>query len=220
MAHQKPSWQDNLWAWPSRNFTIKPGNFVDLEKNWIAASLSLLATRVLRQSAEQIRVILIIATLFLLSSCGFKPIYKTTNNKTYELLQKIELARPSTIEGAEFYNQLKNMIPPSLPAEYILETKLNFSQDFSIIEKNSDVLREVIALKVSYLLKEKVTDRIITSGRFTRLSSYNTSFSTYTNLTQNQQSILHLATISAEEVRNRIILYIENSQKSARQNYQ
>ena len=157
--------------------------------------------------------ILVVATLFLLISCGFKPIYKTTNNKTYEFLQEIELTQPSTIEGAEFYNQLKNIIPPSLPAKYILETKLNFSQDFSIIEKNSDALREIITLKVSYILKEKINDKIITSGKFIRLSSYNTSFSTYTNLTQNQQSLMHLAIISAEEVRNRIILYIENSQK-------
>jgi hypothetical protein len=157
--------------------------------------------------------ILVVATLFLLISCGFKPIYKTTNNKTYEFLQEIELTQPSTIEGAEFYNQLKNIIPPSLPAKYILETKLSFSQDFSIIEKNSDALREIITLKVSYILKEKINDKIITSGKFIRLSSYNTSFSTYTNLTQNQQSLMHLAIISAEEVRNRIILYIENSQK-------
>ena len=97
--------------------------------------------------------ILVVATLFLLISCGFKPIYKTTNNKTYEFLQEIELTQPSTIEGAEFYNQLKNIIPPSLRAKYILETKLNFSQDFSIIEKNSDALREIITLKVSYILK-------------------------------------------------------------------
>jgi len=88
--------------------------------------------------------ILVFATLFLLISCGFKPIYKITNNKTCELLQEIELAQPSTIEEAEFYNQLKNIIPPSLAAKYILETKLDFSQDFSIIEKNSDALREII----------------------------------------------------------------------------
>jgi hypothetical protein len=79
--------------------------------------------------------ILVVATLFLLTSCGFKPIYKTTNSKSYEFLQAIELTQPSTIEGAEFYNQLKNIIPPSLVAKYILETKLSFSQDFSIIEK-------------------------------------------------------------------------------------
>lgn len=157
--------------------------------------------------------ILIVAILFLLGSCGFKPIYKTTNTKTYELLQKIELAPPSTIEAAEFYNQLKNIIPPALNAAYTLESKLQFSQDFSIIQKNSDVLREIITLKVSYTLKEKMTDRIVTSGKFTRLSSYSTSFSTYENLNKNQQIITNLAIVSAEEVRNRIILYIENSKK-------
>ena len=79
-------------------------------------------------------IILIMATLLVISACGFKPVYKTTDNKTYELLQKIELAPPCTIEGAEFYNQLKNIIPPtSLHANYILESKLQFTQDFSII---------------------------------------------------------------------------------------
>ena len=170
-------------------------------------------SNVLRRGVTQIRVILIVATLFVLSACGFKPVYKTTDSKTYELLQKIELAPPYTIEGAEFYNQLKNIIPPSLHADYILESKLQFAQDFSIIQKNSDVLREIIILKVSYTLKEKITDKTITSGKFTRLSSYNTSFSTYENLNRNQQTLTNLAIISAEEVRNRIILYIENSQK-------
>ncbi len=154
--------------------------------------------------------IMTVATLFLLSACGFKPIYKTLDNKTYELLQKIEIAPPGTIEGAEFYNQLKNIIPPSLPANYILETKLQFSQDFSIIQKNSDVLREIVTLRVSYTLKEKMTDRTILSGTFTRLSSYNTSFSPYANSTKNQQVLMNLAIISAEEIRNRIILYIED----------
>ena len=158
--------------------------------------------------------ILVVATLFLLISCGFKPIYKTTNNKTYELLQEIELAQPSTIEGAEFYNQLKNIIPPTaLHANYILESKLQFTQDFSIIQRNSDVLREIVTLKVSYTLKEKMSGKTITSGKFTRLSSNNTSFSPYENLNKNQQTLTNLAIISAEEVRNRIILYIENSPK-------
>jgi len=159
-------------------------------------------------------IILIMATLLVISACGFKPVYKTTDNKTYELLQKIELAPPCTLEGAEFYNQLKNIIPPtSLHANYILESKLQFTQDFSIIQRNSDVLREIVTLKVSYTLKEKMTGKTITSGKFTRLSSHNTSFSPYENLNKNQQTLTNLAIISAEEVRNRIILYIENSPK-------
>ena len=58
-----------------------------------------------------------------------------------------------------------------------------------------------------------MTGKTITSGKFTRLSSNNTSFSPYENLNKNQQTLTNLAIISAEEVRNRIILYIENSPK-------
>ncbi len=213
----KPSWRCFL------SFPRKRESRIKQLKTWIPAFAGMtlvlkpnkfgMAFCVLRQGAKRIRIILMMATLFVLSACGFKPVYKTTDNKTYELLQKIELAPPCTIEGAEFYNQLKNIIPPPLHTEYILESKLQFSQDFSIIQRNSDVLREIITLKVSYILREKMTDKTITSGKFTRLSSYNTSFSTYENLNKNQQTLTNLAIISAEEVRNRIILYIENSQK-------
>jgi hypothetical protein len=160
---------------------------------------------------QNFRSILIVIVLFFLGSCGFRSVYKTTDNKTYEFLQKIELTPTQTVEGAEFYNQLKNILPPSLAAIYILETKLAFSQDFSVIQKNSDILREMVTLKVSYIVKEKATDRTITSGNFTRLSSYNTSFSLYSNTSTNQQILTHLAIIAAEEVRNRIILYIESN---------
>lgn len=157
------------------------------------------------------RSILFCLIFFSLSSCGFRPVYKVSNNKTYDFLKKIELAPINTIEGAEFYNQLKNIIPPASKAQYILETTLLYSNGFSIIESNSDVLREMITLNVKYKIKDKFNDKIIMSGKFTRLSSYNTNSSLYANSERNQQALIDLAITAAEEVRNRIILYIENN---------
>lgn len=158
-------------------------------------------------------LLLNIVALLLLSSCGFRPVYKKETGGSYEILQKIELSPINSVEGAEFYNQLRNIFPHSLTSDYRLESHLSFSQAFTILQKNSDVLRETLKVQVTYSLREKATDSVITSGAFSRLSSYNTTFSPYNNAIKKQDILKNMAIASAEEVRSRIILYLENNKK-------
>jgi hypothetical protein len=143
----------------------------------------------------------------MLSSCGFTPVYKTENN-SYRFLQKIEILPINSLEGSEFFNQLKNIFPPSGSYDYTLATSLSFSKNFSVIQINSDILREAVTLHVIYTLREKNSDKIIVSGSFSRLSSYNTTFSPYNNEMIEQNIQKNMAIIAAEEVRNRLLLYI------------
>lgn len=159
------------------------------------------------------KLVLIIISIFSLTSCGFKPIYKKQSNLTYDFLQAIEIIPIASPDGADYYNHLKNILPPGQNTKYYLETTLSYLKDYSIIQRNSDVLREVVTIKVSYKLFETSTQELITSGHFSRLASYSTNFSPYSNQTNQQETQKLLAIMSAEEVRNRIILFFENRKK-------
>lgn len=160
-----------------------------------------------------LKVVILLIYIFSLTSCGFKPIYKTQSNPTNNFLQSIEITPIASPDGADYYNHLKNILPTEQKPKYKLETTLSYIKDYSIIQKNSDVLREVVTIKVSYKLLDSKTQKLVTSGYFSRLASFSTNFSPYSNQTNQQEIQKLLAIMSAEEVRNRIILFFENSKK-------
>jgi hypothetical protein len=160
---------------------------------------------------QYIYSLLIIFPLLFLSSCGFSSIYKEHNNPTRSALENIDVEMINSIEGADFYNHLQNILPHGPAAKYTLTTNCAFIKSISIIQKNSDVFRELITIKLSYKLRNKITGDKITSGSFSRLSSFNTAFSPYSNLVSKQDIQKNLAIMSAEEVRNRIMTFLQNN---------
>jgi len=159
------------------------------------------------------KIIAAFFVLFSLASCGFRPVYKTELNPTNDFMQAIDILPISSPEGANYYNHLKNIFPIGSTPKYTLKTSLSYDKDFSIIQKNSDVLREVVTVKVNYKLTESATDKIIVSGKFSRIASYSTNFSPYGNQANQQEIQNTLAIMSAEEIRNRLILFIEHKKK-------
>jgi hypothetical protein len=151
--------------------------------------------------------------LFSITSCGFKPIYKASLNPTYDYLQNIEITPISSPEGADYYNHLKNIFPTTLHAKYKLNTSIVYSKDFSIIQRNSDVTRELVTVLVKYDLIDTESEKVITSDKFSRLTSFSTNFSPYGNHTKQLEVQKALAVMAAEEIRNRLILFIENNIK-------
>lgn len=150
----------------------------------------------------------------IVTSCGFKPVYSSKKNfAVYAALSRIEISTIGSIEGAEFYNQLKNMLPHSNVIDYILDANLVFAANYTAIQQNSDTLRESVNCTVNYTFKEKISGKILTSGSFSRFSSYNTTFSPYSNIVLKQDILKNLAIMAAQEVRNRLIVYIEKQQK-------
>ena len=166
-----------------------------------------------KREKHYLEVVILLVYIFSLTSCGFKPIYRKQSNPMNNFLQSIKIIPISSRDGADYYNNLNIILPPSSSPKYYLETKLSYGKDYSIIQRNSDVLREVVTIKVSYKLFESKTQALFTSGYFTRLASYSTNFSPYSNQTNQQEAQKLLAIMSAEEVRNRIILFFENSKK-------
>ena len=162
-----------------------------------------------RRTLQYIQNILVICFLFSLASCGFSPVYKENDNHTKQFLENIEITPLDSIEGADFYNHLKNILPHGNQAKYILTTNYAFTKNISIIQKNSDISRESITIKVTYTLKDKLTDNNIITEQFSRFASFNTTASPYSNNVNQQDIQKNLAIMSAEEVRNRLMLFIK-----------
>ncbi|MDP4708951.1 MAG: hypothetical protein NWS20_02985 [Rickettsiaceae bacterium] len=160
---------------------------------------------------QYIRLLLIVLLLPSLNSCGFNSMYKADNNPTFSALENIDITMINSVEGADFYNHLQNIMPHGPAAKYTLTTNCSFMKSISVIQKNSDILREVVTIKVSYELKDKATENKITTGQFSRFSSFNTTFSPYSNVVSQQDKQKNLAIMSAEEVRNRIMMFFKNN---------
>jgi hypothetical protein len=147
------------------------------------------------------------------SSCGFKAIHAPHNHKTIEQLKDIEIniANLSSTESADFYNYIRNLLPKQKKQEkYRLDIILSYTKAHSVIQSNSDTLRDIQTLKTTYNLIELNTSKLITQGSFTKINSYSTSFSPYSNISLEQESRTNLAQTSAEGVYNRLLLFFEN----------
>jgi hypothetical protein len=165
-----------------------------------------------KRNLQYIQRVLVGLLLLSISSCGFSPVYKESGNVS-QFLEEIEIGDMDSIEGADFYNRLKNIMPHGNKAKYILTANCSFKKDISIIQKNSDIARESITIKVTYALRDKLTGNQILSEQFSRFSSFNTTFSPYSNNVNQQDVQKNLALISAEEVRNRLIIFVKAKTK-------
>lgn len=160
-------------------------------------------------------LIALIASILTLSSCGFRPVYKQyeeseNQNSIFGFLENVYIEPIDSVDGVHYYNHLKNIFPPHKTPKYKLETEISYEKDYSIIQKNSDVLREFVTILVEYKLIEYETEKIITSNKFSRLISFGTNFSPYSNQINQRDTQKMLAIMAAEEVRDRIILFLEN----------
>lgn len=146
--------------------------------------------------------------LLMLSSCGLQPYYSTKyTGKSSVELNKVEPVPVDDIYGAEYYDVLLQVLMPQGESKYLLYSTLVFSKELSILQPNSDVLREDAIVNVSYKLVRKSDLQEMVSGSFRRNLSYSTTFAAYANEVRNNDSSLQLAKSVAAEVRNRLVLY-------------
>lgn len=156
-------------------------------------------------NSQGIKLLLFICLIGILQSCGFTPAYQKGDRIT--ALSSVQVAPQSTVYGAEYYSCLKNIISSNPPYNYTLESKLTFSKDYDIIQKNSDVLRELLTIKTEYTLRNIHTGKIELSGQFSRFVSYNTTFSPYSTTVEADNLNNSLSIVAAEETRDRLIIF-------------
>ncbi|MBU6184614.1 MAG: hypothetical protein KGO98_05060 [Rickettsiales bacterium] len=160
--------------------------------------------------STNLRILLLLFAFFTQVSCGFRPAYKVdVHNENF--LSFVEINPIRTIEGTNFYNHLKSIFPPAKESLYVLNTALSFNRSYNVIQSNSDILRETQNIKVTYQLIDKKDLKVLTYGTFSKMSSYSTNFSLYSNSVIRQDSMSDLAENAAEEVRNRLLMFFSKN---------
>ena len=154
--------------------------------------------------------IIIIHTL-LLSSCGFNALYKAENN--IGQLDAIEISPIASMEGAELYRYLSDLLPLKREPLYILKISFVNTESPIAIQKNSDVIRENVSHIVYYELQDIRTGKVATSGKFKQMTSYNSTFYPYASYVEREHTTKNLTKYSSEEIRRRLILYFKSQSK-------
>jgi len=147
----------------------------------------------------------------LISSCGFKALYKQENVSSS--LDAIEISQIPSMEGAELYRYLSDLLPLKVDPLYVLKISFTSTGSPIAIQKNSDVIRENVSHTVQFELLDIKTAKVLTSGKFKQMTSYNSTFSPYGSNVEREHTAKNLTKYSSEEIRRRLILYFKSHDK-------
>ena len=145
------------------------------------------------------------AILFLISACGFSPLY--TNNNFTNLIGKIDLQEPNSQNEFVFYSQLKNRFSEDT-SKYILNYAITTSKKDSALSFDGTVHRIEISGSVSFSLKEKGSGLEILSDKEELSLSYSNFGSTAAVLNTERTISKQLVVLLADKVADRITLTI------------
>ncbi len=155
---------------------------------------------------------LLFGCLLIGSSCSLKPVYSSKHNaKELAKLSSIEIQPINSVEGSEFLYHFSRILPCSrgIKPQYLLKVEFSNTKVPSVLQRNSDTIREAINQTVSYSLMDALTNKEVTSGRFKHITSYNTNSTVYTSYIIGEGEMELLTNQAAEEIRKRLILYFK-----------
>jgi len=145
------------------------------------------------------------AIIFLISACGFSPLY--TNNNFATLIGKIELQEPNSQNEFIFYSQLKNRFSED-NSKYILNYAIKTSKKDSALSFDGTVHRIEISGSVAFSLKEKGSGLEILSDKEELSLSYSNFGSTAAVLNAERITSKQLVVLLADKVADRISLTV------------
>lgn len=146
---------------------------------------------------------IIYALLFLVSACGFTPVYN--NSTSYELTKKISIQEPNTQDEFIFYSYVINRFDDT-DDKYILNYEISTSKEDRALNFEGTVHRVEISGYILFTLKDKKTGVEIISDREKMYLSYSNSGSTAAILNAEKTTNKQLITLLAEKVADRIDL--------------
>ena len=148
---------------------------------------------------------IIYITLFLISACGFDPVY--TNSNSSKLLGEISIQEPSTQSEFIFYSQLIDRFGDR-GNKYTLNYAISTSNEDRVINFDGTVHRIEISGSVLFNLKDSETGTEILSDRAEIYLSYSNSGSTAAVLNAKRVASKQLIVLLSDKVEDRILLAI------------
>ena len=148
---------------------------------------------------------LIFCILFLISACGFSPIY--TNNNSANFNGKISIQEPKTQNDFVFYSRLIDRFGEA-SGKYILNYAITTAKEDKAINFDGTVHRVEISGFVTFSLKDTATGVQIFSDKEEMYLSYSNFGSTAAVLNAERSTNKQLVVLLADKVADRISLIL------------
>ena len=148
---------------------------------------------------------LIFGILFLISACGFSPLY--TNQNSANLTGKISIQEPNTQNDFVFYSRLTDRFGEA-SGKYILNYAITTTKEDKAINFDGTVHRVEISASVSFNLKNTESGVQIFSDKEEMYLSYSNFGSTAAVLNAERTTNKQLVVLLADKVADRISLIL------------
>ena len=142
---------------------------------------------------------------FLVSACGFSPIY--TDQNSAKITRQISIQEPSTQDEFIFYSQLINRFNEN-GNKYILSYAISTSKEDRALNLDGIIHRVEIAGSVIFSLKDSESGREILSDKEKVYLSYSNLGSTAAVLNAERTTNKELVVLLANKVADRISLIV------------
>ena len=145
------------------------------------------------------------ASLFIISACGFNPVY--TNSNSSKLLGQISIQEPNTQNDFIFYSRLIDRFGDR-GDRYTLSYAISTSEEDRALNFDGTVHRVEISGSVLFNLKDSKTGAEILSDRAEMHLSYSNAGSTAAVLNAKRVVSKQLIVLLSDKVEDRILLAI------------
>ena len=151
------------------------------------------------------KIIYAICAIFLLTGCGFRPLYQESWADTQMHLSRIKIQTIADREGQLLHNKLSTLLTPhgaSRTPLYSLSTSLTFGTRGIAIQKDASTSQEAIDLTFHITLTDHKTGSVLYSSNETLSVDNSISISSpYSNLVEERNARRRLAEEAAQSIR-------------------
>jgi LPS-assembly lipoprotein len=164
-----------------------------------------------RASASAIFTVVVLLACCALSSCGFHPVYGTSDAAEFdERLASIVITPISDRIGQILANTLRDSFNPTgakVEQRYVLSVVLQTSSGDYAIRRDGTASRELLTVTGSFSMSAVGTAGPVLSGGVRTNSSYDVGESPYSMIVANNDARTRAAQEIAADIRTRVMLY-------------
>lgn len=160
----------------------------------------------------------VIVIFIFMSGCGFKPLYYNEDN--YNNLSQISIAHITTGENPgkidlSFRKALEQALyfgKESKTKKYLLDIKIRKTNTNFGTQKNSVDTRMIINIVSNFRLEEITSGKVVTQGDVYAYDSFKITNSPYSTLIAEEEGIVRMAKTIADEIKVRIVTFLNSKQ--------
>jgi hypothetical protein len=145
--------------------------------------------------------------LFLLFCC----VDVKRNQGVQNELSKIEIASTNSIEEAEAYDRLSDLLIQKGQAIYDLKFSIEYTENTLAISRFSDILRKGLTQTLKFELSDKITNQVLLKDTIKTHSSYSLISEPLVSYAQMESNKKFLARRGAENLRYRLMIFFNNT---------